>query len=134
MNWKIALQIEIRGFNPETASKNKIKRKQELKKAISKKIGKNYDKILTRVFGRDLLIDICYYFYPSDATGSSKKDLDNLLKILLDVLSVNMVNGQDKKRGLGFVGDDSKVFEIHAMKKIINDEKKTGLDLKISYR
>lgn len=134
MSWKIALQIEIRNFNPETASKNKIKRKQELKNAISKKIGKNYDKILKRVIGRELLIDVCYYFYQSDTTGSSKKDLDNLLKILLDVLSVNMVNGQDKKRGLGFVGDDSKVFEIQARKKIINDEKKTGLDLKISYR
>lgn len=59
-----------------------------------------------------------------------QKDLDNLLKILLDVLSVNMVNGQDKKRGLGFVGDDSKVFEIHAMKKIINDEKKLVWTLK----
>ena len=46
MNWKIALQIEIRGFNPETASKNKIKRKQELKKAISKKIESIQDVIV----------------------------------------------------------------------------------------
>ena len=133
--WKIALPTtEIRNFNPETASSHKIKRKKELKKAISKKIGKQHQVILEMVRGRDLFIDVCFYLYQSEQTGTSKKDLDNLLKILLDVLSVNMVNGQDKKRGLGFLRDDSQAFKIHCEKKIINNPKNTGLDLKISYR
>lgn len=133
--WKIALPtIEIRDFNPETASSHKIKRKKELKKAISKEIGKQHQIILKMVKGKELFIEVCFYLYLSEKTGSSKKDLDNLLKILLDVLSVNMVNGQDEIKGLGFLTDDSLAFKIHCEKKIINNPKKTGLDLKISYR
>ena len=134
MDWKRVLAIKIRGFSPETASKNRVKRKQELKKAISKEIGKNYKKNRDKLFGKEILIDVCFYLYLSNATGSSKKDLDNLLKILLDVLSKNMVNGQDKSSGLGFLEDDSKVFDIHAKKIIVNDKKSTGLDLEISCR
>ena len=134
MSWKTALQIEIRDFNPETASSNKLKRKKELKKALSIKIGKQHQKIRKRVIDKELFIDVCFYFYQSEQSGSSKKDLDNLLKILLDVLSVNMVNGQDKKSGLGFLKDDSQIFKLHCEKKIINNPKKVGLDLKISYR
>ena len=55
-------------------------------------------------------------------------------KILLDVLSVNMVNGQGKLRGLGFLRDDSEIFKIHCEKKLVNDPKNRGLDLKISYK
>ena len=134
MTWKIALQKEITDFNPETASRNKVKRKKELKAILSKKIGKEHPKILKRVLGHDLFIDVCFNLYQSEQISDSKKDLDNLLKILLDVLSVNMVNGQTKLRGLGFLQDDSKVFKINCEKKIINDPKKMGLSLKISYR
>lgn len=134
MKWKIALQTEIRDFNPETASSNKLKRKRLLKKALSKEIGKRHQKILKMVISRELFIDVCFYLYLSDVSGSAKKDLDNLLKIVLDVLSVNMVNGQEKKSGLGFLKDDSHVFRINCEKKIVNDPKKSGLDLKISYR
>jgi Holliday junction resolvase RusA-like endonuclease len=134
LKWKIAVQTGIRNFNPETASSNKLKRKKELKKALSIEIGKQYQKILKRVRGRELFINVCFYLYQSDQMGSSKKDLDNLLKIVLDVLSVNMVNGQKKMAGLGFLKDDSQVFKVYCEKIIINDPKKTGLDLKISYR
>jgi len=134
LKWKTALQTEIRGFNPETASSNKLKRKRELKKALSVKIGKQHQKVLKRVIGRELFIDVCFYLYQSEQSGSSKKDLDNLLKILLDVLSVNMVNGQDKKKGVGFLKDDSQVYKLHCEKKIMNNPKNAGLDLKISYR
>ena len=134
MSWKIAVQKDIIGFNPETSSSNRVKRKKELKKAISKVIGKQHQKLQEKLIGNELFIDVCFNLYQSDQISNSKKDLDNLLKILLDVLSVNMVNGQDELRGLGFLSDDSKVFEIHCKKKIINDPKKTGLNLKISYR
>jgi len=134
LKWKIAVQLEIRDFNPETASSNKLKRKKELKKILGAKIGKQHQKILKRVINRELFIDVCFYLYQSEQSGSTKKDLDNLLKIILDVLSVNMVNGQKKLAGLGFLKDDSQVFKLHCEKKIINNPKKTGLDLKISYR
>ena len=134
MKWKIALQTEIRNFNPETASSNKLRCKKELKKALSTKIGKQHQTILKRVINRELFVDVCFYLYQSEQSGSSKKDLDNLLKILLDVLSINMVNGQDKKKGLGFLKDDSQIFRLHCEKKIINNPKNAGLELKISYR
>jgi Holliday junction resolvase RusA-like endonuclease len=134
VSWKIALQKDIIGFNPETASNNRVKRKKELKKVLSAKIGKEHQKILKRVIGRDLFIDVCFNLYQSEQTGSTKKDLDNLLKILLDVLSVNMVNGQDKLRGLGFLRDDSQVTKIHCERKTINDPKNVGFNLKISYK
>jgi Holliday junction resolvase RusA-like endonuclease len=133
--WEIALPTtEIRGFSPETASSNKIKRKKELKKAISKEIGKQHQIILKMVKGKELFIDVCFYLYLSEQTGSSKKDLDNLLKILLDVLSANMVNGQKEVKGLGFLSDDSLAFKIHCEKKITHNPKNIGLDLKILYR
>ena len=44
--WKVVFQINVPKINPETASKNKIKRKQELKKAISKKIESIQDVIV----------------------------------------------------------------------------------------
>lgn len=125
--WKIALQTEIRDFNPETASSNKLKRKKALKKALSINIGKQHQKIQKNVIDKELFIDVCFYLYQSERSGDSKKDLDNLLKILLDVLSVNMINGQDKKSGLGFLKDDSQIFKLHCEKKIINNPKKVRL-------
>jgi Holliday junction resolvase RusA-like endonuclease len=134
MAWSTAADISIRKFNPETSSKNKIKRKQELKRVIGKKVNKKYKKILDRLSEKKLFVDVCFYLKIAKNSGNTKKDLDNLLKILLDVLSENMVNGQNKKRGLGFVKDDSEVFRIHCEKKLVVNDKDMGLDLKISYR
>lgn len=134
MTWSTAADIKIRKFNPETASKNKIKRKQELKKEIGKNINKKYKKILERLSGKEIFVDVCFRLKKAKNSGNTKKDLDNLLKILLDVLSENMVNGQDKMRGLGFLKDDSEIFQIHCKKEIIEEDKDMGLDLKISYR
>lgn len=134
MKWKIVLQTKIRDFNPETSRGNKLKRKNQLKNALSKKIGKQHQKILKRVLGKELFIDVCFYLYLSEESGSAKKDLDNLLKIVLDVFSVNMVNGQEKMSGMGFVKDDSQIFRINCEKKIVNEPVRAGLDLKISYR
>lgn len=134
MTWSIAADIKIRKFNPNTSSKNKIKRKQALKKEIGKNANKKYKKILERLSEKRLFIDVCFYLKKAKNTGNTKKDLDNLLKILLDALSENMTNGQNKMRGLGFVKDDSEIYKIHCEKKIVDEDKDMGLDLKISYQ
>ena len=134
MTWSTAADIKIRKFNPETASKNKIKRKQELKKQIGKKVSKRYKKILDRLSEKAIFIDVCFYLKRANNSGNTKKDLDNLLKILLDTLSENMVNGQKKMKGLGFVKDDSEIFKIHCEKILVDEDKDMGLDLKISYK
>ena len=134
MTWSTAADINIRKFNPETASKNKIKRKQALKKEIGNKVSKRYKKIFDRLSEKELFIDVCFYLQRAKNSGNTKKDLDNLLKILLDALSENMVNGQKKMKDLGFLKDDSEVFKIHCEKRLVNMDKDMGLDLKISYR
>lgn len=128
--WKNVFQIQIRGINPETASRNSTKRKRELKNAIIDEIRKKYSSYKKRTLRNEILVDVRYLLYHSDTTGDSKKDLDNLLKILFDVLKKDMGN----EKGLGFITDDSWIYEVKAKKIIINDPEKTGLDLKISYR
>jgi Holliday junction resolvase RusA-like endonuclease len=128
--WKIVFQKEIRKINPETASSKSTKRKRELKSAIIKVIGSDYEKFQGRTLGNEILLDVVYYLYKSESIVDSTKDLDNLLKILFDVLKINM----GKEKGLGLIKEDSQIFEVKCKKVIINNPKKTGLDLKISYR
>ena len=133
MNWRKAMEeIQIRNFIPETASKDTIKRKNILKRKIGAKIGKDLPKIRERTLNRLLLVDVTYRLYVDKNSGSSKKDLDNLLKILFDVLSKNMVNGQESKKGLGIMIDDSFIHEIKAKKIEVNSKKEQGFDLMIS--
>ncbi len=128
--WKIVFQKEIRGINPETASSKSTKRKRELKDAISKKISSDYEEYRAKTLGSEILLDVIYYLYKSESIVDSTKDLDNLLKILFDVLKINM----GKEKGLGLIKEDSQIFEVKCKKIIINNPKKIGLDLKISYR
>jgi len=133
LKWEPVLEkLEIRNFIPETASHDALKRKEALRKKIKDKLDSELGKIQKRTINRPLFIDVCFYLYLADASGSSKKDLDNLLKILFDVLSVNMVNGQDAKKGLGLMIDDTYVQKIKCEKKLVNKEEKQGFDLLIS--
>lgn len=133
MKWKpVFREIKIREFNPGTSSKRKIERKKLLKKEIESEIGKNLKKVQSRCKRGPLLIDVRFYLYYSDEQGRTKKDLDNLLKILLDVLSVNMINGQNPLEGLGIVMDDSDIRKIICEKQIVNSTEQEGIDLQIS--
>ena len=133
MKWEpVFREIKIRGFNPRTSNIKKIERKGLLKKEIMSKIGKDLKKIQDRCKKRPLLIDVRFYLYYSDEQGRTKKDLDNLLKILLDVLSVNMINGQNPIEGLGIVMDDSDIRKITCEKQIVNSIEGEGIDLQIS--
>ncbi|HZY93782.1 MAG TPA: hypothetical protein VFE98_02850 [Candidatus Bathyarchaeia archaeon] len=62
----------------------------------------------------------------------AKKDLDNLLKILLDTLPDYMDRAKTV-RGLGLIEEDNDylVFEIHVIKKFVTKEADAGLDLEI---
>lgn len=133
LKWEpVFREITIRGFNPGTSSKRKIERKELLKKEIKSKIGKDLKKVQNRCKKRPLLIDVRFYLFYSDEQGRTKKDLDNLLKILLDVLSVNMINGQNPIEGLGIVMDDSDIRKITCEKQIVNSTEGEGIDLQIS--
>ena len=59
------------------------------------------------------------------------KDLDNLLKITLDVLPKYMDNKKENK-GLGIIENDNLVNEIHAEKIFVKEDAKQGIDIEIS--
>jgi len=133
LKWYVVLEkIKIRNFKPLTASKGTIKRKHGLLDILKKEIGKDLSKIQKRTRNHALFIDVCFYLYLSKEQGSSKKDLDNLLKILLDVLSDNMVHGQKPIKGLCLMKDDSYVSKIKCEKIIVNSKEQEGIDLLIS--
>jgi len=125
--------IELPDFTPLTASSKKVDRKIALRKLIENKFGKHLEKVKKRCKDEHLLLDVTFYVVESDKEGRSKPDLDNLLKILLDVLSENMVNGQNALPGLGIMKNDSQIYEIKC-KKIPSDENnpRTGLVFHIS--
>ncbi|MDH3313162.1 MAG: RusA family crossover junction endodeoxyribonuclease [Nitrosopumilus sp.] len=134
MKWDVVLpKIEIRNYPPVIASSKKVERKQELFKKLKKEIGKDLPKIKKLSVDKPLTIDVCYYILASDESGKSKKDLDNLLKILFDVLSVNMRNGHEPLKGLGLMRDDTYVYKIKCEKKE-NSKNREGFDLKILRR
>jgi len=133
LKWEPAYrEIKVTGVIPKTSGKKKIPRKQFLKEKFEDKIGKDLKKIQTRCKMNPLSIDVKFYLFYSDEQGRTKKDLDNLLKILLDVLSVNMVNGQKPVPGLGIVRDDSDIRQIKCEKYLVNSPEKEGIELLIS--
>ena len=115
--------IKIRNFEPLTASKDPVDRKNKLKEEIEKQT-KNIDEI--REFCQDDKLSITVRFFLYDGSkdenpqpeGRTKKDLDNLLKIVLDVLPEKM-DSEGKNDGLGLIKKDydHMVYEIKSTKK-----------------
>jgi len=131
MNWKLALKkTEIRPFNPGTASQKKVERKKAIRNKLKKKIGKKkLQKLKMETYNHPLFVDVCFYLLESEKLGRSKKDLDNLLKILFDAMSDNMVNGQKPIKGLGLMKDDSSIYKINCEKKPVSPKEPEGFDL-----
>jgi len=127
-------KIKIRNFSPLTARDDKIERKKILRDKLKAAFGKDLSKFKKNVLNDPKFsIDVCFYLFESDKHGRPKKDLDNLLKILFDVLSENMVsNGQNLIKGLEIMKDDSYIYKIKCEKRIVTSEVQEGLDLKIS--
>jgi len=130
LKWKLALdKIEIRPFNPGTASQKKVERKKALRGKLKKKIGKKLPNLKKETYNHPLFVDVCFYLLESEKLGRSKKDLDNLLKILFDAMSENMVNGQKPIKGLGLMKDDSSIYKINCEKKPVSPKEPEGFDL-----
>lgn len=130
--------IKIRNFEPLTASSDVVNRKMKLKEKIEKET-KNLEEIKEFCKDKELSIDVRFFLYDSneDETpqpeGRIKKDLDNLLKIVLDVLPEKM-DSEGKNDGLGLIKKDFDhlVYEIKSTKEIVSKEKKEGIDIIIS--
>ncbi len=82
---------------------------------------------------KPLGVKAIFYLLKSTMDGDSKKDLDNLLKILFDVLSYDMIqdNKDEDLRGLGFMKDDEMVFEVRSSKSIVTTKDEMGFEISI---
>lgn len=128
-------KISIRNFKPKTAKRGKetTKRKKELQEAFVNQ-NKNLGELQESCKGKYLSIRVIFYLNEDTEDKSSyKKDLDNLLKILMDVIKEEM-DDKEKKTGLGLVikNQDEDVFEIICSKEFVLRDEDEGIDLEIS--
>ncbi len=135
---KKSYKIKLRPFEPKTASSDVVNRKIQLKEEIERKT-KNLDDIRDFCKNKKLSITVRFYLYDGSEDkipqpeGRTKKDLDNLLKIVLDVLPEKM-DTAGKNDGLGLIKRDydNLVYEIHSTKEIVTNKDKEGIDIEIS--
>src|SRR6266852_6123343 len=122
---KTILDIAVVPFEPvTTGSGQKIAEKEEkLKKAILEKVKPDELKQLAEN-RKERLVTLTVLFFlrkgsPKVTNTRSVKDLDNLLKIVLDVLKLG-------PQGLGIIEEDSYVCEVYSAKSMVDDEKEEG--------
>lgn len=125
-------RVSIRDFTPRTYGGNDIEKKIVIRDKLRSKIG-DLDSLRNVCRGKSISLEVCFYLYGKSLVESrAKKDLDNLLKILLDTLPDYMDRAKTV-RGLGLIEEDNDylVFEIHVIKKFVTKEADAGLDLEI---
>jgi len=125
--------ISIREFEPKTAKPgDEVERKIELRNFIQEKIN-NLSEIQQSCRNIERFsVNVKFYLWGgSKVDGRTKKDLDNLLKIVCDVLADYMDKAKTNE-GLGIMRTDNAIHEIHCSKDIIDDENSEGIDIEIS--
>jgi len=125
-------KISIRKFEPKTAKAgDEVDRKIELRDYIQEKID-NLSEIQQSCRNIEKFsINVNFYLWGgSKVHGRTKKDLDNLLKIVCDVLA-DYMDSEKKNTGLGIMRTDNAIYEIHCSKNIV-DENDEGMDIEIS--
>ena len=129
-------RLSVRKFKPKTAKKGKeiTERKNDLYEAFIEQNKNRLPELQEKCKGKQLSLDITFYLNENTPDKSSyKKDLDNLLKILLDVIKEEM-DDDKKKIGLGLVikNKDEEVFEIICHKEFVTSDDDEGIDLVVS--
>ncbi len=127
--------IKIRNFPPVTAGKKVLQRKKDLRDAIKKHLGETkLKRIQDRCRGKHLFLEVTYHLAKTSESGRSQKDLDNLIKILFDVLPDYIASHSKAKEfeGLGLIENDKDIFKLCCEKEIVDSDSAEGLDLMIS--
>jgi Holliday junction resolvase RusA-like endonuclease len=124
--------ITVRKFEPKTAKRGKEMtiRKKELRNELIKQ-NNNLEDIRNN-FRDKISIDVCFNLYSGIQKDVSryKKDLDNMLKIVLDVLKEKM-DDDVKELGLGIINDDNLIYEIISRKKLIQNLSEEGIEIRL---
>lgn len=129
-------EVDVRGFEPHSLRAKKGGHKAMVKGAFCKAILTNAgeDEVREareRLKGRKLDVDVGFFLlrksvHKSDTT--EKKDLDNLLKPLLDILQTQF-DKADSGKGLGLVEDDEAVYSLSARKQLVDTDSEQGFHL-----
>lgn len=129
-------EILVKPFEPKTAKPGQeVIRKIELRDFITNNISTLSDVIQSCRNKEKFSIDVCFNLYDGVKQDISRydKDLDNLLKIVLDVLPDYMDNkSENREKGLGIIQNDKQVFEIHSYKKFVQDTSLEGIEITLS--
>lgn len=117
-----------------TKGKRKYARKKDLFDAIIRLKGDELRQGREALKGKRVAISIEFFLWKSDKTHTnttSRKDIDNLLKLVLDALQTK-VDSQGKMEGLGLIENDNDIYRIEATKQIVEPRSEVGLHLQLS--
>jgi len=128
-------KLSVRKFKPKTVKTGieTTMRKMDLQEAFVEQ-NPNLSKLQEECKGKQLSINVTFYLNTNTPDKTSyKKDLDNLLKILMDVIKEEM-DDSEKNTGLGLVIEnrDEEIFEIICHKEFVQSEDDEGIDLVVS--
>jgi len=130
----VLFKVEIRNYIPLTAGHgDEVERKEKLLEKIRESINDDSGNP-ENCLDKRLSLNVCYNLYHDKNNPQRyEKDLDNLLKLLLDVLPQHMDNTPSKPEGLGLMRDnhDDLIFQINSSKKLVDDESDEGIDIEI---
>ena len=125
-------RISIRGFTPKTHGSNDLVKKIATREKLLQNIS-DLESLRAVCRGKTLSVDVCFYLFGKEENQSrAKKDLDNMLKILLDTLP-DYTDRAKSVPGLGLIEEDNDdlIFEVHAVKKFVSNETDEGFDLEL---
>lgn len=115
--------------------------KLEVKRRLQEKIMeamelKNLElgELRAKLEGKLLSVDVEFQLFegsPEVTNTRFKKDLDNLLKPILDVLQVRLNSTTREELGLGLVEGDEYVCELHAKKSLVHAPEEEGVRITI---
>ena len=133
---KNIVNFRLRDFEPLTDNEDTIARKIALRDRIRKQIDLDTIKKIRKDYEQKLFsVKVVYYLNENtQIRGQHEKDLDNMTKIVSDVLT-DYLSDQDKvkneKNGLGLMHDDVDIHELHLIKKFVKKDPDQGLDISL---
>jgi len=135
MSNSFLFKVKVRDYIPLTAGHgDEVKRKEKLLEKILESMDDDSGNPES-CLDKHLSLNVRYnLFHDKKNPQRCEKDLDNLLKLLLDVLPQHMDNTPPPKpKGLGLMRDnhDKMIFEINCSKKLVEDESNEGIDIEI---
>jgi len=119
------LDLTITPFEPLTpgSGQNTGDKKEKLANAIKERISPDdLERLRQQLTGRLVGITVVFLLWkglPNITNTRPVKDLDNLLKIVFDVL-------RHGPQGLGIIEEDSYIGEVYATKQLVNKEEQEG--------